>query len=170
MMLLMRVFGMLAVLGVAIAIAPRASSQTIDPHRVYEQKCAQCHEPHAGEFVRNKLIRSGEELFGSKSRRELRAFLEAGHGKLTQPEIDAIILHFMSIDQSGQLFENKCRICHDRAVTLARRNLVIENGRLAGRYTGADIEKFLSGHGRLEPDELSTMVAVLKRQLATKEN
>ncbi len=169
-MVFMRALSILIFLAVVIGITPRASSQTIDPHRLYEQNCSQCHEPHAGEFVRNRLVRSGEELIGSKSRRNLRTILEAGHCKLTPQEIDAILLHFMNIDQSGQLYENKCRICHDRAVIMARMNLVLKDGRLVGRYSGKNIEQFLSRHGRLEPNEVSEMLAVLRRQLATKEN
>ena len=32
-----------------------AAAQTIDPHRLYEQKCSGCHEPHAGDFAKAAL-------------------------------------------------------------------------------------------------------------------
>ena len=73
----------------------------------------------------------------------------------------------MDIELSGGLFEKKCRICHDRAVKLARTELTIKDGRLVGRYSKRDIATFLAGHGRLTADEVPLIVDMLKRQIAT---
>jgi hypothetical protein len=146
-----------------------AFARTIDPHRIYEENCGDCHAPHAGNFVHDNLVHSDGKILGRKSGRELRAFLEAGHGKLTPDEIVSIIAHLMSIQQSGRLFHDKCIICHDRAVKLARSELIIRDAELIGRYSKRNIEQFLSGHGRLKVDEVSKMVDVLKRQLNTLE-
>ena len=70
----------LAILGGSVAIA---AAQTINPHRLYEQRCSGCHAPHAGQFVSDNLIVTDGKLIGRKTGREVRAFLEAGHGKLT---------------------------------------------------------------------------------------
>lgn len=142
-----------------------AYAQGLDPHRLYEERCAKCHAPHAGDFVHDSLVHSGGKVIGRKTSKELRSFLSEGHGKLEPAEIDAIVKHLTSIQRSGRLFHNKCLICHDRAVALARSRLVIWNGRLRGRYSGRDVEHFLSSHGRLEKEEVTTMIQVLKRQL-----
>ncbi len=142
-------------------------AQSTDPHRLYEQNCGGCHTPHAGDFVENSLDRSDDGAVGRSSRKELRAFLEAGHGRLTPDEIESITTHLMSILTSGRVFHRKCIACHDRAVKFARLQLVIRDGELTGRYSKRNIEAFLSGHGRLEPDEVPMMVDVLKRQLQT---
>ena len=142
-----------------------ALGQTIDPHQLYEQKCAGCHVSHAGDFVRASLIESGEKILGRKSGRELDSFLEAGHGNLDREEIGVMISHLTAIQLSGGLFRDKCRTCHDKAVTFAREYLFVKDGVLTGRYSNRDIERFLSGHGRLNPDEVSKMVDVLMRQL-----
>lgn len=144
-----------------------ALAQTIDPHQLYEQRCGGCHTPHAGDFVHESLIRSNGSIIGRKSGKELRAFLEAGHGKLSADEIEAMVAHLTSIQKSGRLFHKKCRICHERAVTLARRELILKDGNLIGRYSNRDMRQFLLGHGRLTADEVPTMVDVLKRQLKT---
>ena len=107
------------------------------------------------------------KTLGRKSRRELRPFLEAGHGKLTPDEITTMVTHLTNILQSGRVYHAKCLICHDRAVRFARTRLRIVDDVLIGRYSGRDIAQFLRGHGRLTGDEVPKMVEVLKRQLTT---
>jgi len=143
-----------------------APAQTIDPHLLYEQNCAGCHAPHARDFVHDNLIRAGDKIIARQSRHSLQAIFEAGHGRLTRPEMAIIISHLTAIQRSGRLFHDKCLICHDRAVILARTRLALKNGTLVGRYSNRNIEKFLLGHGRLKGSELAIMLNVLKRQLA----
>lgn len=153
-----------AVMVLAVGIAA-AFPQSIDPHRLYEQNCGGCHAPHAGDFAHDNLVRSDGKTVGRKSGAELRAFLGAGHGRLTQDEIEAIVAHLNSILKSGRLFREKCLICHDRAVEFARLQLAMKDGELIGRYSKRNIERFLASHGRLEADQVPLMVEVLKRQL-----
>lgn len=54
------------------------------------------------------------------------------------------------------------------AKVLARRKLVIRDGRLIGRYSDQIVSQFLMNHGRLNADEIPTMVEVLTRQITTK--
>ena len=150
----------LVLLGGAVARA-----QTIDPHQLYERRCAGCHAPHAGDFARDSLERAGGEVLGRRNGKALRPLLEAGHGKLTAQEIDVMVAHLTAILRSGALFRQKCRICHDRAVLLARARLLQRNSRLVGRYTGRDIAAFLEIHGRLDSAEASRILEMLKRQL-----
>lgn len=155
----------LLALSLLVVPAGSAFTQAIDPHELYEQQCGGCHTPHAGDFVHESLIKSEGRILGRKSGEELRAFLEAGHGKLSANEIDVMVAHLTAIQQSGRLFHRKCRICHERAKILARRELILKDGKLFGRYTDRNMATFLSNHGRLTPEEVSRMVEVLKRQL-----
>ncbi|KUO58465.1 MAG: hypothetical protein APF80_01540 [Alphaproteobacteria bacterium BRH_c36] len=155
-------------LALAITAASRDQqvlAQAPDPHQIFEQRCGGCHSPHAGDFARNYLVRSQGKMLTRKSSRELRGFLNSGHGKLSPVEIDVLVVHFENILNSGGLFQDKCRVCHDRAVELARHQLILREGTLTGRYTGRDIAEFLQNHGRLQQDEVERMIAVLKRQL-----
>lgn len=145
---------------------PAALAQPIDPHELYEQRCAGCHAPHAGEFVHDNLKRLSNKIVGRDTGRELRSFLADGHGKLVPLEIDVIVVHLESILETGALFRENCIICHDRAVVLARRQLVLRNGRLLGRFSGRDIGIFLENHGRLKGAQIATVVEMLKGQLA----
>lgn len=100
-----------------------------------------------------------------KTGRPIAELLAAGHGDLSPAETDALIAHFAAILDANGLFEAKCRVCHDRAVDLARRNLVLRGNHLFDRYTERDIEAFLATHGRLDAAEIETIVTMLKRQL-----
>lgn len=62
----------------------------------------------------------------------------------------------------------QCLICHGRAVTLARSQLMLRDGRVVSRYTDRDIGTFLENHGRLEGVQIVTFVQMLERQLASK--
>lgn len=152
-----------------LASALPAPGQVTDPHRVYEESCAACHRAHAGDFVWESLELRGGVLFGRESGSPVGTFLEQGHGGLTSGEIATLMEQFTLIRNSGRVFADKCRICHDSARDLARRELILADGRLTGRYSGRDIEQFLRNHGRLAPPEIGIVVEVLTRALATRE-
>ncbi|MCV0426475.1 MAG: cytochrome c [Roseibium sp.] len=143
-------------------------AQDIDPHALYERTCAGCHAAHAGEFVFETLEIRENSLVGSRSRQPVATFLETGHGGMSPAEVEVMVELLSKISQSGRLFFRKCRICHDSANDLARLKLVIRDGNLVGRYTGRDIAQFLKNHGRLDRDEIKTMLEVLEGQLVTK--
>ena len=148
-----------------VAGGKAAFAQAGDPHALYEQRCGKCHSPHAGEFAAESLERRDDKIVGRDSGRELRAFLARGHGRLAPPEVDAMVAHLTEILAAGGLFLEKCLICHGRAKGFARLELIMRDGRVTGRYSGRDIAAFLSGHGRLEPDEVPTIAEMLERQL-----
>lgn len=150
-----------------IACTTGVAAQVADPHQIYEGSCAQCHGPHAGDFVWNELQDSDGVLVGKRSGRPVENYLSSGHGGVTSDEADALLTHFQSVRSSGQLFRQKCTICHGTALSVTRTKLIIVDGRLTGRYTGRDIERFLTGHGRLSPAEVSEMLAVLTRVAET---
>lgn len=155
---------------IALAAASTALAQETDPHAIYEQNCARCHEAHAGDFVHNRLDLKEGRLIGKSSGRDVETFLDEGHGGLAEAERQILIDQLIAIRRSGQLFHDKCLICHDRALELARSQLIVKDGVLMGRYSGKNTGDFLQGHGRLSPGEVDRMIGVLKRQLQTPEN
>lgn len=143
-------------------------AQQIDPHALYEEKCAMCHEPHAGDFADAMLDRADGKVVGARSGRPLDTLLLDHRGTaLSQPEIDALIEQLAFILQSGRIFRDKCLICHDRAAQFARLMLKQSDDRLIGRYSKRDIGAFLSTHGRLAPQERDVILEMLIRQVAS---
>ncbi len=149
----------------SVIVANLVQARQLDPHEIYEEGCAGCHAPHAGEFVRGTLQKKNGQLISKKTGRPLGDLLRSGHGNLSVEEIGALTKHFSGIVDAAGLFQRKFRKCHGPAVKLARRALIVRGDRLVGRYTDRDIEKFLHGHGRLEAAEVAIMLAVLRRQL-----
>ena len=155
-------------IGIAIGLgiwAVSSIAQQSNPHLIYEENCASCHLPHAGDFVSEKLIVSESGIVGKASGRPVVDYLRAGHGKLSDEEVDVLIQQFEFIQQSGRLFKEKCIICHDNAAEFARQKLILRDDILTGRYTDRDVAEFLLQHGRLDASEAQKMVEVLMRQL-----
>ncbi|WP_271947312.1 hypothetical protein [Ruegeria faecimaris] len=158
-------------IGIAISIivwAVPSTAQRANPHLIYEENCASCHLPHAGDFVSEKLIVSESGIVGKASGRPVIDYLKAGHGELSDEEINVLIEQFEFIQESGRLFQEKCIICHDNAAEFARQKLILRDDIVTGRYTDRDVAEFLLQHGRLDASEAQKMVEVLMRQLQVK--
>lgn len=151
-----------------LSIATCVVAETIDPHGLYEDRCSGCHASHAGDFVHGSIDYSSGGGIGRKTSKRLHEFLTEGHGGLSARQIDALLDLFLGIHTRGRVFRDKCRGCHGRAEELARSRLIIRNGRLMGRYSGRDIEDFLSRHGRLEGAEVEMMTQTLESHVRAK--
>lgn len=152
------------------AMAPASMAEPIDPHGLFETRCGRCHQDHGGDFARETLLFENGELIGKKSRKRVLDFLPKHHGKLTSDEVGVLVEAFERQVRTDGLYREKCRICHDPASTLAHRTLVLRNERLVGRYTGADINRFLSYHGRLTDEQQTVIYDMLVWQVKTMED
>ncbi|NRG17254.1 hypothetical protein HPQ64_06110 [Rhizobiales bacterium] len=152
-------------MAVALSSSP-ALSQGIDPHALYEERCAGCHAPHAPDLANESLELRGAQLVAKGRDKPLDAFLQSHRRtELSTDELDVLVTHFSTILRSGGLYRDKCIICHERAREFARTYLIERENRILGRYSDRDIETFLAGHGRLDPDEAITIVEIFSRQL-----
>jgi hypothetical protein len=137
-----------------------------DPHALFEERCGRCHG-HAGDFARETLYLDEGIVKGRKTRTDVRKFLPRHFGKLTAEEIDLLQSTFALQIESAGLFQAKCRICHGPAKDLARLHLILRDGELVGRYSGAPMRDFLARHGRATPEEADVLYRVLEWQLTT---
>lgn len=137
----------------------------IDPHALYETRCASCHEAHARDLAKATLELK-DNVAHLKGGGPLAEFLTRHPRRpLAADEAAALATHLAAMLQTGFIYQEKCTGCHDRAVVLARRELIERDGVLVGRYTGRNIEEFLANHGRLTADEAATVLSMLHRQL-----
>lgn len=157
----------IAICTTTVLFAMPAIAQGVDPHQLYEQRCASCHQPHARELVKETLdFRDGRVVLkGSDT--PLADFL-ARHPRqaLDKVQADMLVKQFEAMLKTGFLFQQKCIVCHERASDLARLGLLERDGAIVGRYSGRDLATFLQGHGRLTPPEVDTIMAMLRRQLS----
>lgn len=136
----------------------------MDPHRLFADHCGRCHG-HAGPFARESLKLQNGEVVGRKSGVPVRAFLPTHMGKPSKTTIDVLVDTFrLQLARAG-LYQDRCTICHARAKKLARSKLIIRDGQLVGRYSGADTAAFLSGHGRLTADEAIMVERMFRWQI-----
>jgi hypothetical protein len=149
-------------------IAPLAMAEAIDPHALFENRCGRCHD-HAGDLARETLLIEKGELVIKKSGQRLLDFLPDHFGKLTADETSVLSETFRQQIRTGGLYQKKCRDCHGSARNLAERELILRNDQLIGRYTGADIKRFLTYHGRLSDVEQTVVHDMLVWHLARTE-
>lgn len=141
-------------------MAPASLAEPIDPHTLFETRCGRCHD-HAGGLARQTLIIDNGELVSKKNGQRLLDFLPGHYGKLTDNEISVLSEVFQRQVQSGGLYQVKCRHCHEPARILASRDLILHDGELLGRYTGDDVKRVLTYHGRLNGAEQTVVYDML---------
>ena len=146
------------------AAAQAGQAQPVDPHALFEERCGRCHD-HAGPFARDHLELRNGVVMGRTSRLPVPSYLPTHFGKPSTAEIDLLVEMFRLQLVRGGLYRERCTICHAPARTLARTKLIVRDGRLVGRYSGADMKTFLSGHGRLTVEEAAMVERMLRWQL-----
>lgn len=159
----------LAVAALLLVRLHAAGAQVLDPHKIYEQRCASCHQPHSVGLVRDHLTLKDGKVITVEDGRELAALL-ANHAKvqLSSAEIGALVKQFGAMLQTGFLFQDRCFNCHGPASVFARTTLKLADGQVVSKATGQPMTDFLKGHGRLTEDGQRIVLDMLKRQLETK--
>ncbi len=152
---------------ILLAGAPSAAAQSdgVDYHRRFESLCGPCHG-HSGPFARHSLEIVNGTLVGRTTGVPVQRFLRRHPGGLTQADIARFrdVMHRQV--EAGGVFQDRCAICHGRAVELAAANLVFANGDLLIRYSRVPVRGYLANHGRLEPREIEIVHQALLEAVA----
>ena len=128
-----------------------------DLHRVWEDRCTQCHD-EAGDFARQFLVESEGRLYGSQPNRDVREFLHNHY--LVDEEVDRVYAMLLAQVTSGMRFKNQCGGCHAKAAELVR-----ENSDLLLAKSRQPVREFLRGHGGIKNDEEFTFFLDLLNRL-----
>ena len=124
-----------------------------------------CHE-HAGDFAREKLTIEAGDVVGRQSGKPVLTTLASHFDRLSEAEAGPIVDMFRRQILSDELYQAKCRFCHDPAKNLAPQTLILQDGQFIGRYSERFIEDLLGYHGRLQGDEQKMVLDMLTWQLS----
>jgi hypothetical protein len=144
----------------AVFVAPVFASAGIDLHRLWDDRCIDCHG-HAGEFARRSLSVVGGELQGRHHLHDLRRFLHNHY--LADSEVDAVYDMLLAQAGSEARFKGECSRCHKRAAEFVRNSLRFRNGVLYGLKSGEPVSIYLGHHQQLRPDDAAFFAEVLTR-------
>ena len=150
----------LCIWGAAPRLAEGAEARS--GHGPYQELCSRCH-PTAGDFASDHLIIKEGILITRRRKQEVLDFLLDHRGGVTEAEATHLRAMLRRHVVSGSFFQKHCRICHERASSMARRKLIVKNGELFGRYTDRRLKTFLSVHGRSNDAEGEQLYDILKR-------
>ena len=145
----------------AVALSIGSESATgIDLHRMWDDRCLECHG-HSAAFARNSLSVSGGELQGRHHVDDLRTFM--GNHYLAESEVDAVYGMLLAQASSPARFREECGGCHQSAADFARESLELRDDVLYGRSSGQAVREFLMHHRELEPQDIEYFEDVLTR-------
>jgi hypothetical protein len=132
----------------------------LDLHWLWDDRCEECHG-HSGEFAREFLNISGEELQGRHHKHDLRRFL--GNHYLASEEVDAVYAMLLAQAGNPPRFGDECASCHGTAAGFARASLEFREGLLYGRDSGSPVSGFLEQHRSLSREDVQYFTALLTR-------
>ena len=136
-----------------------ASSGT-DLHRLWDDRCIECHG-HSGEFSRKFLSVSKGELQGSHHIDDLRLFLHNHY--LAGQLVDDMYSMLLAQASFQPRFKGECSGCHQNAADFVREKLTNNDSVLRIRSTGGRVREFLHRHRRLNNDDVIFYSGLLKR-------
>jgi len=144
----------------AVLLTQAVEAAGIDLHRMWDDRCFECHG-HAAEFARRSLSVSSGELQGRHHVHDLRRFMHNHY--VPDSEIDAVYDMLFAQASNQAKFKDDCGSCHETAAVFARRSLELRDGVLYGRESGRPIRRFLDHHRELGPDDVDFFTKILTR-------
>ncbi len=145
---------------IAILITSRAAATGTDLHRMWDDRCYECHG-HAGDFARQFLSASNGKLQGRHHIEDLRRFLHNHY--LADSEVDVVYNMLLAQVITPTKFKNECSKCHDTAAEFVRQSLEFQNGLLYGRVSGQRVRDYLDHHRQLNSDDVEFFANLLIR-------
>lgn len=151
------------IMAIGLAAVTTAASATVDLHRFWDNRCAECHG-HSADFARRHLKVENGELTGPHHKSGMEQFIERHEAGSAQAS--SIYRMLLAQASTGPVYQTRCGGCHEPAAELARKTLASADGKLIVKSTGRPLEDLLQRHGKLTPDERKTVMDALTRVLA----
>ena len=152
----------------ATLLGPRPGCAQEDAHGIYERQCHGCHAEHGADLARQKYKLENDVLSVARTGARVETLLRKHHGvSLTASETAALLTLFKSGIRWAGVYQRLCARCHDKAAGFARERLLLRDGQLVSRKDGAEVGELLKQHGGGSDEEISTLMEMLRYQLAT---
>ena len=118
-----------------------------DLHAYWDGRCGSCHGDSAT-FARSTLALRDGRLVGRHHVDDLPRFVRQ-HG-LPEPLVEPVLAMLAAQVATPPLYARSCSGCHGVAADFARQALVLGDGRLLDRRSGAAVAEVLKRHGGLD--------------------
>ena len=141
-------------------MAGMPASADTDLHWLWDDRCAECHG-HSGDFAREFLSVSGDELQGGHHTDDLKLFLHNHY--LSGRLVDEIYNMLLAQANSSSRFRDECSGCHQNAADFVRDKLIDDDSILKVRKTGRRVSEFLHQHRRLSDEDAIFYTELLRR-------
>lgn len=148
------------VLFAVVVLSPMMATSGTDLHWLWDDRCASCHG-HSGEFTRQFLNVSNNQLMGAHHVNDLKLFLHNHYlsGRLVN-EMYSMLLAQASHSDS---FKKECSGCHQNAASFVRKNLAMQDNKLIIRTTGRSVKSYLENHRKLTDADIDFFTLLLTR-------
>lgn len=136
-----RLAGIFAIFLVSLSLPQPAAA--VDLHRLWDDKCAECHG-HSAEFARRMLSAADNRLLGRHHVDDLKLFL--GNHYLMGQDIDGIYDMLLAQVNTPPRYAGECASCHVSAAELVRESIESRDGQLYVAGSSRTLDDFLEGH------------------------
>lgn len=153
--------GILLVLSSIVSFSA-GSADGIDIHRLWDDRCIECHG-HAAQFSRQALTVSDGELQGRHHTDDLRIFMQSHYLNMELNEVDLFYNMLLAQASTEPRFEQQCSDCHGSVADFVRESLELCNGVVCRSDSGRPVRSFLDSHRNLEQEEVDFYMDLLTR-------
>ena len=138
----------------------QVEARGLDLHALWDDRCAECHG-HSAEFARKYLTITGGLLQGRHHKLDLHKFLE--HHYPPAGEVDSIYQMLLAQTNTPPRFSSECANCHKNAADFLRNSMVLKDGELTIRKSGASLQQFMQSHRNLSQDDIEFYMGLFTR-------
>ncbi len=138
------------------------SSDGVDLHRLWDDRCYECHG-HAADFLRRVLSAVDGELQGAHHVDGLRKFMQSHYLNLDLSEVNLFYEMLLAQASTQPRYAQECIACHGSVADFVRESLELCTDMLCRRNSGRPVRSFLDTHRSLDSKDVDFYMELLTR-------
>jgi hypothetical protein len=127
---------------------------------IWDSRCEDCHGNNT-KFARKYLWNIGGELQAQHHVDNLSLFMRQHY--IPNHEIETIREMLLEKANSSLQFKDECGVCHGGITEFVKNSIWVRGNEVTGRESGKDVRKFLLGHQKLQPKDVSFFLRLFAR-------